>query len=60
VVRALLICSDGECPVLIEAIGDPAEIEALACDCGCGLHILGWPDEVFEERDGLEIESLAA
>ena len=45
-VRAVLICSEGSCPTVYEAYGPFEEIEALACDCGCGLHVLGWVEPV--------------
>ena len=41
----LLICSDGECEAIYEAWGDPAELEALACDCGCTLQIVRFTEE---------------
>jgi hypothetical protein len=44
VVRALLICSDDGCTALYEAHGRLEEIETLACECGCGLAIVGWPE----------------
>ncbi len=37
---ALLVCSDGECDAVYEAWGDPAEVGALACDCGCTLQVV--------------------
>jgi hypothetical protein len=43
-VSARLVCSDGDCAVLYEAIGWLAEIESLGCECGCGLQVLGWPE----------------
>jgi hypothetical protein len=44
---ARLVCSDPACaePFEAEAL-TLAEIEVLACDCGCVLQILGWPDLV--------------
>ena len=44
---ARLICSDSDCAEeeLIEA-ETLAELEAMACDCGCALTIIGWPDWV--------------
>jgi hypothetical protein len=42
---ARLICSDTDCPHALEiAAPTLAELEALACDCGCALHVLAWPD----------------
>jgi hypothetical protein len=34
---ATLICSDPECAEEFEAWGEPADFEALACQCGCTL-----------------------
>jgi hypothetical protein len=38
--RALLACSDGDCPDLFEAYGSLEELAALACDCGCSLELV--------------------
>jgi hypothetical protein len=46
VLRARLVCSDGNCAVLYEAYGRAGDIDALGCDCGCGLQVLGWPEAV--------------
>ncbi len=46
VVYALLTCSDEECTEVYEVYGRLAEFDALACECGYGLAIVGWPDEV--------------
>jgi hypothetical protein len=43
--RARLVCSGEECLAEYEVLGTAAEIEALACDCGLGLQVLGWPEE---------------
>ena len=43
---AVLICSDESCDDVLEAYGSLAEIETLACDCGCAYHVLGWPEPV--------------
>jgi hypothetical protein len=43
--RALLICSEPECTEVFEAYGTLEELQTLACDCGCGLEIIGCPDE---------------
>ncbi|HEX8101021.1 MAG TPA: hypothetical protein VF533_00275 [Solirubrobacteraceae bacterium] len=42
---ARVICSDTDCADerVVEA-ATLAELEALMCDCGCVLHIIGWPD----------------
>jgi hypothetical protein len=45
VVRARLFCSDGRCAAAFEAVGPIEELEALACSCGGGLEIIGFPDE---------------
>lgn len=45
-VRALLICSDDGCTAVFEAYGSLAEVESLACECGCGLAVVGWPEAV--------------
>lgn len=42
---ARLICSDADCTFEHEVEAPTlAELEALACDCGCVLEIVGWPD----------------
>jgi hypothetical protein len=45
VVRARLFCSDARCAAAFEAIGPIEELEALACSCGGGLEIIGFPNE---------------
>ena len=42
--RALLVCSDEGCDAELEIIGPLEEIEAIACDCGLGFHVIGWPE----------------
>jgi len=42
-VRARLFCSDPACEAVFEAIGPLEELEALACSCGGGLEITGFP-----------------
>ncbi len=49
--RARLICSDDDCTDTFEAYGTLEELEALACDCGCGLEIVGWPEEAPGVRE---------
>jgi hypothetical protein len=47
---ARLICSDEACGA--EALAEAhtlAELDTFACDCGCALAIVGWPDRA-EER----------
>jgi hypothetical protein len=42
---ARLVCSDDGCAEeRIAEAATVAELEALACDCGCTLEIVGWPD----------------
>jgi hypothetical protein len=46
---ARLICSDEDCAA--EAVAEAAtlrELETLACDCGCALELIGWPDDAGE------------
>jgi hypothetical protein len=53
---ARLICSDPECPETFEARADTlAELEALACDCGCALEIVAWPDVLDASPAPLEL-----
>jgi hypothetical protein len=35
----LLICSDAECTDTTEAWGTLHELEAIACECGCAMHV---------------------
>jgi hypothetical protein len=58
---ARLICSDPHCTEIFEArAGTLAELEALACDCGCALEIVAWPDRVEEPPAELELVALTA
>jgi hypothetical protein len=42
---ARLVCPDAACAEeLIAEAETVAELEALACRCGCALEIAGWPD----------------
>ena len=50
-VHALLVCSEAECTAVYEAYGPLEEVQALACDCDCGLEIIGWPDQAPAESD---------
>jgi hypothetical protein len=61
VVRARLFCSDSRCAAAFEAIGPIEELETLACSCGGGLEIIGFPEE-FERpaRGRFELLPLAA
>jgi hypothetical protein len=55
-VRALLICSDDDCTAVFEAYGEIADVERLACECGCGLQVVGWPEPVGNGRVRTELE----
>jgi hypothetical protein len=50
VLVARMICSDPECAeeMTAEAATLP-ELEAMACNCGCALEIIGWPDWADDE-----------
>jgi hypothetical protein len=59
--RVRLFCSDARCAAAFEAIGPIEELEALACSCGGGLEIAGFPDEAAGPRVGrFELLPLAA
>ena len=51
-VHARLTCSDDQCTEVYEAYGALEEIAALACECGCGMEIIGWPDPLPETGNG--------
>ena len=47
---ARLICSDEACAVELAAeAATLRELETLACDCGCALELIGWPDRLYDE-----------
>jgi hypothetical protein len=49
---ARLICSDTDCAADVSAEGRTIrELEALICDCGCALAIIGWPDWIDEPAE---------
>ena len=52
------MCSDEGCAELFEAYGSLAELEALACDCGCTLEILTL-DEAEGAQHGFDLVPLA-
>jgi hypothetical protein len=58
---ARLICSAPECTEVYEARGATlAELDALACDCGCGLELVRVAEGEHDERRGtLELLLLA-
>lgn len=62
VVKARLFCTDAKCAETYEAVGTLEELEALACFCGAGLEIVGWPDDTDrrEGDSGFELLPLAA
>jgi hypothetical protein len=42
---ARLVCSDPDCAE--EVVAETAtlrELDALICECGCALAVIGWPD----------------
>jgi hypothetical protein len=57
---ALLICSDDDCTEAFEAWGTLDELEALACDCGCALHVLTISEDDEDPARELELMPLAA
>jgi len=60
-VRARVFCSDPACDAVFEAIGPLEELEALACTCGGGLEIPGFPEESeFPPHGHFELLPLAA
>ena len=60
-VRARLFCSDSRCAAAFEAVGPLEELEALACSCGGGLELVGFPDEADRPPHGrFELVPLAA
>ena len=46
-VRAHMICSDGDCDFTLEFEGSAEEADSLLCDCGYGMAVIGWPDELL-------------
>jgi hypothetical protein len=56
---ARLICSDEGCgeQALAEA-RTVAELETLACDCGCALAVIGWPDHTDEPGADMAVDTL--
>ena len=61
VVRARLFCSDPACAAGFEAFGPIEELEALACSCGGGLELIGFPGESdYPVQGTFELLPLAA
>jgi len=54
--HAVLICSENECTEVFEAYGTLEELEALACDCGCALHVLSVSEAGGAEPDGARFD----
>jgi hypothetical protein len=60
-VRARLFCSNGACDAAFEAIGPIEELETLACSCGGGLEVTGFPAESeYPPHGKFELLPLAA
>jgi uncharacterized protein (UPF0210 family) len=61
VFHALLICSDEACAEEIEAFGTRLdELEAMACECGCGLQLIAVSEIEFERAALPVVLDLAA
>ena len=46
---AQLVCSDPACAAQVAAeTATLRELDALLCDCGCALEVIGWPDVAAE------------
>lgn len=62
IVRARLFCTDAGCAAVYEATGRLEDLEALACSCGAGLEVAGWPEEARRtgRDDGFDLLPLAA
>jgi hypothetical protein len=62
IVMARLFCTDARCAAIYEATGRIEELEALACSCGAGLEIVGWPEHAERpgSGEGFELLPLAA
>ena len=58
IVHARLVCSDSECTSTYEAWGPLAEVEAFACECGCTLEVVAWPDPVDGGEGPAELEAV--
>jgi hypothetical protein len=54
--HARLICSDADCDETFEAWGTLEELQALACDCGCGLELLSIDESGERVRAPLVLE----
>ena len=54
--HAVLVCSENECTEVFEAYGTLEELEALACDCGCALHVLSVSEAEGAEPNGARFD----
>lgn len=59
-VHVRLICCDDACAEEFEAFGRLEEVEALACECGCTLEIVGWLTDSADDEPGVSLIPLAA
>jgi len=59
---AELICSDEECAVIVDDVGDLVALEMLVCDdCGCWLHVVSLSEAtVVQARVFAPVLALAA
>lgn len=57
--HALLICTDEDCTDVFEARGSLEELEALACDCGCALHVVSLMGDYGDRASGFELAPAA-
>ena len=59
IARARLVCSEEGCAAVYEAYGPIEELDALGCDCGFGLELLGWPEAAAEDGRGTGVVLMA-
>ena len=53
---ARLICSDPDCAAEVSAEARTlAELETLACECGCGFAVVAFPDWVDPAEASAEV-----
>ena len=58
---ARLVCSDQSCPEELDVYAaELTELEALGCDCGCSMQIVGWVDSVEDDEAYAVVLALAA
>ena len=46
--------ASADCAAELELVGDPDELEALLCECGCGLVAIAFSEVEPAERVGFE------